>query len=79
VRFNLHGIFERAGWNCDGLQANNGGMASDVSLLVATVAIHVVTEIQSRPVELLKRCADLHRKPNDLIGNQLLLQRGTGI
>jgi len=54
VRFNLHGIFERAGWNCDGLQANNGRMASDISLLVGTVAIHVGTEIQPRPVELLK-------------------------
>jgi len=54
VRFNLHSIFERAGWNCDGLQSNNGRMASDVSLLVGAVAIHVSTEVQPSPVELLK-------------------------
>jgi len=54
VRFNLHCIFERAGWNCDGLQANNGRMASDVGLLVGTVAIQVRTEIQPQPVELFK-------------------------
>jgi len=50
-------------------------MSLDIHMFVGPVSVDIASEVDVRAVELLERLRHFHGKPNDLVRDQLPLQR----
>jgi len=75
VRLDFHSVLERSRLDSDGFKPRHRRGAMRIHLLIDAITIHIGPEVQALLVELLDCRGDFDRKPDDLIWDELFLQR----
>jgi len=77
--FHFHGVLEGARLDGHRFNSGDGRRSLGIHFFIDAVPVHIRSKVQSLLVELLDRGRNLDRKPDDLVGNQLFLQRSAGL
>jgi len=79
VGFDLDCILEGAPRHRNRFECRYGRGSLRIDFFIHTVSIHIGTKVEALLVELLNRRGDFHGEPDNLVRDELFLQRCAGL